>query len=269
MTAEADKVSGVSRLRVFNLPIANFIQGAAMADDIRVGHIDLSFHDATAREVERVLGAHGHRIARSAAPHEEMFQRMAVGDVDVLVSAWLPASHGAYLAPFEDEVRKVTVLYEPYCLWGVPDSVPEDAVAEVADLLRAPATERMERLIQGINPGAGISRFSEAIVQQYGLDAAGYQFKTGTEAECFGRFEDAVADGRWVVIPLWQPQWLHHRYRIRELREPRGLLGGRDQATLLVRLDAEERIGAAALDELAKLHLGNARVSELDDLLQR
>jgi glycine betaine/proline transport system substrate-binding protein len=126
----------------------------------------------------------------------------------------------------------------------------------------------MERLIQGINPGAGISRFSKTIVEQYGLDAAAYNFETGTEAQCFGRFMDAVADTRWVVIPLWQPQWLHHRYRIRELDEPKGLLGGTDQATLIVRRDAEQRIGAAALAELAQLHLGNARVSELDDLLQ-
>jgi glycine betaine/proline transport system substrate-binding protein len=88
------------------------------------------------------------------------------------------------------------------------------------------------------------------MVVEYGLGAAGYEFGTGTEAQCFGRFVDAAADRRWVLIPLWQPQWLHHRYRIRELREPKGLLGGNDQATLIVRKDAEERIGAAALAEL-------------------
>jgi glycine betaine/proline transport system substrate-binding protein len=87
----------------------------------------------------------------------------------------------------------------------------------------------------------------------------------------FGRFIEAVAAGRRVVIPLWHPQWLHHRYRIRELRDPKGLPGGRDQATLIVRKEAEPRIGAAALAELAELeglHLGNTRVSELDDRLQ-
>ncbi|QNI10016.1 glycine betaine ABC transporter substrate-binding protein [Mycobacterium kubicae] len=240
-----------------------------MSEPVRVGHIDLSFHDAAAHEVENVLVAHGHRIERSAAPHEDMFRRLGSGEVDVLVAAWLPDSHGAYLAPFREQVREVAVLYEPYCLWGVPDYVPVQAVAEVADLLRAPALQHMERLIQGINPGAGISRFSTAIVSQYGLHAAGYRFETGTQAQCFGRFVDAVAERRWVVIPLWQPQWLHHRYQIRELEEPKGLLGGTDQATVLVRRDAEQRIGTAALTELAALHLGNAKVSELDDRLQR
>lgn len=236
---------------------------------IRVGHIDLSFHDASAREVERVLVAHGHVIERSTAPHEEMFRRMQRREVDVLVSAWLPASHGSYLAPFEDEVRKVTILYEPYCIWGVPDFVPEGAVASVTDLLKAPVLEKMDRLIQGINPGAGISRFSKAIVDQYGLSTVGYHFETGSEDDCFGRFERAVAAGAWVVIPLWHPQFLHNRYQIRALREPKGLLGGVDQATLIVRRDAEELIGEAALDALSKLRLGNARVSELDDALRQ
>jgi glycine betaine/proline transport system substrate-binding protein len=236
---------------------------------IRVGHIDLGFHDASALEVEAVLKRHGHEIERSAAPHEEMFRRMGRGEIDMLVSAWLPASHGGYLEPFEEDVRKITVLYEPYCIWGVPSYVPETVVATVSDLLRPHALDRMDRLIQGINPGAGISRFSEAIVEQYGLAAAGYHFETGTEAECFDRFEAAVAEKRWVIIPLWHPQYLHARYEIRALAEPRGLLGGTDQATLIVRKDAEEKVGTTALDELSKMHLGNARVSELEDVLVR
>jgi glycine betaine/proline transport system substrate-binding protein len=238
-----------------------------MGNVVRVGHIDLSFHDASALEVETILRQYGCRIERSAAPHEEMFERIRHGAIDMLVSAWLPASHGRYLEPFEHEVRKLTVLYEPYCIWGVPDYVPAE-VAGVVDLLNPEVLDRMERLIQGINPGAGISRFSAAIIEQYGLAAAGYHFETGSEQDCFGRFERAVADGRWVVIPLWHPQALHHRYRIRALDEPRGLLGGRDGATLIVRRDAEARIGEAALAELSRLHIGNSRVSALDDALR-
>jgi len=242
--------------------------GTKTSDVIRVGHIDLSFHDASAMEVDAILKAHGRLIERSAAPHEEMFRRMRRGEIDVLVSAWLPSSHGGYLQPFEDEVRKVTVLYEPYCIWGVPDYVPAE-VFGVADLLKPEISGRMEKLIQGINPGAGISRFSKAIVEQYGLAAAGYHFETGTEQDCFGRFERAVDDGRWVVIPLWYPQALHHRHKIRSLEEPKRLLGGTDKATLIVRHDAEARIGDAALAELSQLTIGNTRMSALDDTLRR
>ncbi len=239
-----------------------------MNEVIRVGHIDLSFHDAASRQVEAILGEHGHIVERSAAPHEEMFKRLGQGEIDILCSAWLPASHEKYLGPIESQVRKITVLYEPYCIWGVPDFVPAEDVESVADLSKEPALSRMERLIQGINPGAGISRFSKQIVEQYGLGAHGYHFETGSEPECFDRFEKAYAERRWIIVPLWHPQYLHHRYKIRELHEPKGLLGGVDKATLVIRRDAEARVSAAAMTELAKLHLGNAKVSELDDQLR-
>ena len=121
-----------------------------------------------------------------------MFRRYGAGDVDLLVSAWLPASHGGYLAPHETETLRLGVLYEPYCIWGVPDYVPIDAVASVEDLLRPDVAARMGKLVQGIHPGAGISRFSKAMIEAYGLSRAGYHFETRTEADCFDRFEAAV-----------------------------------------------------------------------------
>ncbi|GAB4394389.1 MAG: glycine betaine ABC transporter substrate-binding protein [Kiloniellaceae bacterium] len=236
---------------------------------LRVGHIDLSFHDASAIEVERILQRHGHVIERSAAPHEEMFRRLGRGEVDVLVSAWLPSSHGGYLAPMENEVTKITVLYEPFCIWGVPDYVPEETVSAVGDLMKEPAVSRMQKRIQGINPGAGISRFSQATLEQYRMADAGYSFHSGTEAECFDGFEKAYAAGRWLVIPLWHPQYLHNRYRIRALEEPLGLLGTTDAATLVIRNEAMKRVQAGALVELGRLYLGNQQVSALDDALHR
>lgn len=244
-------------------------KAAKSARSIRIGHIGLSFHEASAIEVRRVVEAHGHETTMRSGPHEAMFDLLGRGEIDLLVSAWLPASHGRYLTPIEAQVRKLGVLYRPYCIWGVPDYVPESEVASVADLLKPRALERMERLIQGINPGAGISRFSVEIVKSYGLDKANYAFKTGTEEACFGRFIDAVAEQRWVVVPLWHPQFLHNRYKIRALEEPRGLLGGVDDATLIVRRDAEPLLGDEAVRALNALSLGNERVSALDDALNQ
>ncbi|WP_444932801.1 glycine betaine ABC transporter substrate-binding protein [Microbulbifer sp. JTAC008] len=240
-----------------------------MDNSIRIGHIALSFHEASAREVAKVLEAHGHQTSFKSAPHEAAFQLLKNGEIDLLTSAWLPSSHEVYLNPILDQVEKVTVLYEPYCIWGVPDYVPEKAIASVDDLLSEPALTRMDRLIQGINPGAGISRFSAEMIHSYGLDKAGYEFRPGTEADCFNRFEDAVAQERWVVIPLWHPQFLHNRYTIRALKEPKGLLGTQDEATLIVRKDAKQKIGSAALSALSQLYIGNKKLSALEDALRK
>ncbi|WP_175252933.1 glycine betaine ABC transporter substrate-binding protein [Pseudomonas sp. BMW13] len=236
---------------------------------IRLGYIDLSFHAASAALVQRVLERHGYEVQVSAAPHEDMFRRFGAGAVDMLVSAWLPASHGDYLAPYAAQTRTLGVLYRPYCIWGVPDYVPVDAVQSVADLLRPEVATRMTRLIQGINPGAGISRFSRAIIQQYGLDRLGYHFENGTQADCFARYEQAHARREWCVVPLWHPQFLHHSHYIRPLDEPLGLLGGQDDATLIVSEPFARDMPAALLKELNCLSPGNAVISELDHMICR
>jgi len=95
----------------------------------------------------------------------------------------------------------------------------------------------MKHDIQGINPGAVITRFSIKMMGEYGLNAAGYRFHTGAEEDCFNAFEQAVVNMEWIVVPLWKPQFLHYRYNIHELREPKGLLEFVDRAVLLLRED--------------------------------
>jgi len=240
-----------------------------MKELIHIGHIGLSFHEASAIEVAKILKFHGHPVSFSSAPHEAAFDMLGKGEIDLLASAWLPSSHEVYLNPLLEQAEKLTVLYEPYCIWGVPDYIPESDVSEVSDLLREPALSQMSRLIQGINPGAGISRFSVEMILAYGLNDAGYGFRSGTEEDCFDRFEKAVAEQRWVVIPLWHPQFLHNRYKIRALTEPKGLLGTQDEATLIIRKDAKPKICEAALDELSQLYIGNQKLSALEDRLRQ
>ncbi|WNW12761.1 glycine betaine ABC transporter substrate-binding protein [Pseudomonas sp. DTU_2021_1001937_2_SI_NGA_ILE_001] len=236
---------------------------------IRLGHIDLSFHAASAALVHRVLERYGYEVEVRAAPHEAMFKLFGERQIDLLVSAWLPASHGAYLAACEVPYTCLTVLYQPYCIWGVPDYISVEDVASVADLLKRDVAALMNRRIQGINPGAGISRFSKAMVRAYGLDSLGYYFADGTEADCFNRFEASYARNEWFVVPLWHPQYLHHSYSIRALDEPLGLLGGTDEATLIATREQVQSMPEPLLAELAALRPGNAAISEIDFLIHR
>lgn len=235
----------------------------------RLGVIDLSFHHASAAVVAWLLRRHQVTVQVLAAPHEAMFRQLRDNTVDMVVSAWLPGSHQVYVEPMEDRLMALTSLYEPYALWGVPDYVPTEAVSSVSDLLKTEVSHRMIKLIQGIGPGAGISRFSREIMARYELGKSGYEFRNGTLQDCVDAFESAVETAQWVVVPLWQPQFLHQRHRIRALKEPLGLLQGCDQATLMVRRDAVERLPPKALAALRRMHLGNAAVTELDEMIGR
>ena len=236
---------------------------------IRIGHINLSFHAASAALVELIFKKYGWQVEMTSHPHEEMFKRYGRGEVDMLISAWLPASHDIYLSPYWDSTVKLATLYHPYCIWGVPDYVPVSDVASVEDLLRTNVLLKMEKRIQGINPGAGISRFSRTMVEEYQLSDAGYYFENGSEETCYSAFEQAVKEQRWLIVPLWHPQFLHHRYTIRALEEPKGLLGGQDEATLIASKSTTETFEPKLLAELEVLSPGNNVISELDYLICR
>ncbi|WP_210472734.1 glycine betaine ABC transporter substrate-binding protein [Vibrio crassostreae] len=231
-----------------------------------MGVTDLSFHRTTASLVANVLKAMGFEVERIFSPHQENFEKLKTGQVDMLSSAWLPSSHGIYKAGVE-EVEPLIELglhYEPYALWGVPDYVPEEAVSEIADLLKPEVADKMNAKIQGINPGAGITRFSIQMMKEYGLSGSGYEFFSGSEADCFDAFESAVANKEWVVVPLWKPQFLHYRYDIRELKDPKRLLGIVDRAVLLLRDDKKHLLSEEQIKTLDSLRFSNDIIAELD-----
>jgi glycine betaine/proline transport system substrate-binding protein len=125
----------------------------------------------------------------------------------------------------------------------------------------------MTLAVDGINPGAGISRFSARMIGEYGLDKLGYTFTPGTEEGFFSRVERGIADREWFVIPLWRPQYLNRLHDLRPLAEPKGLLGTVDAACPVVHQDALDRVHPDALARLDALYLGNAGVEELDSLI--
>lgn len=234
--------------------------------NITLGVTDLSFHRVTASLVTHVLQDLDFNVQRVYAPHEENFSHLRQGKADLLSSAWLPSSHGIYKAQVEMQiaVTELGLHYAPYALWGVPSYIPKEAVNEISDLRKPDVIAKMRRDIQGINAGAGITRFSIQMMKEYKLSEAGYHFFSGTEQECFETFERAVANKQWVVVPLWKPQFLHHKYTVRELVEPKGLLGSVDRAVLLVRNDKKALFTSEQLARLDALHFSNSIVAELD-----
>ena len=234
-----------------------------------VGNIALTFHAAAAAVVKIVLEERGYVADEREAAHEDMFALLARGDVDVLVAAWLPASHGKYFDPLHTDVLRLGVLYRPYCIWGVPEYVSEDEVSSIADLARPEIARTFRPLIQGIGEGAGISRFSRAIIEQYELAPLGFHFKSGTLTDCVSAFESAVSKGERCVVPLWHPQFLHHTHKIRALKDPKRLLGDVDDAHVLVRKEAAKRMAKTDFGALAALTIGNGALAGMDHAINR
>jgi len=101
-------------------------------------------------------------------------------------------------------------------------------------------------------------------MDEYNLNDVGYKFYTGTDEDCFNAFEQAVANKEWVVVPLWKPQFVHHKYTIREIAEPKGLLGIVDRAVLLLRQDRSSYFTQDQINKLDSLRFSNEIIAALD-----
>ncbi|KAJ3008819.1 hypothetical protein HKX48_008326 [Thoreauomyces humboldtii] len=213
---------------------------------------------------QHVLERLGYAVEVQVDSHERMFQKQQNGEIDLLLG-WLETSHGRYLDAYRDRALVLpNAVYSPYCIWGVPDYIPESVVSSVEDLRKPGVRDVMQKCIRGINPGAGISRFSEKMIEEYGLYKDGYHFRSGTEEECFETFQRAVQKKKWLVIPLWHPQYLHHQNHIRALEDPRNLLGGVDDCRPILLTASIGKLTPEHIAILNRITIGNAAITEMD-----
>lgn len=263
---------------------------------IRQGRIDLSFHQVVGEVFSHVLSdprlfigtsksPPDVKVEVSSAPHADAFAILQNDETDILIG-WFDGSHGAYIEPFRNDVlvlgdarqegmAHTPAIYNPYCIWAVPWYVPEAIVPDVPSLADPSVAARFAvdesgntRTLQGINPGAGISRFSQEMIQSYDLASQGWQFKSGAQDDCFGKVARCIQKKEWFIVPLWHPQYLHAIYGLRALAEPKGLLRPVDDARLVLskkfmsKLTDDQK--AALLSVLGRVTLGNDAVTLMD-----
>ncbi len=246
--------------------IANSSATASNKSTIRMGVVGLSFYRVVGGVVQNVLGSLGYQVEITEGPHAEIFPTLGQGDLDMLVAVWLPSGHGPLFEEYGTKATTLDPLYENAgFFWGVPDYLPED-IQSIEDLTRPEVVEQMNQTIQGIGPGAGITRLSQEIMDRYNLETAGYEFRTGTEEDWVGAFEQGVTAENGVIIPLWQPQYLNQAYEIRRLDDPLNVFPEPDSCSLVVTQAFRDRLTSDTLETLNRISLGVDAVTEMDYL---
>lgn len=246
--------------------VANSFASNTDNSTVRMGVVGLSFYRVVGGVVQNVLKSLGYQVEITEGPHAEIFPVLGQGDLDMLVAVWLPTGHGPLFAEYGSDATALDPLYQVASFfWGVPDYLPED-IQSIEDLTRPEVAQQMNQVIQGIGPGAGITRLSQEVMTRYNLEAAGYEFRTGTEADWVGAFEQGVAAENGVIIPLWQPQYLNQAYEIRRLSDPLKVFPEPDSCSLVVTQTFRDRLFNNILETLNRITLGVDAVTEMDYL---
>ncbi|MDJ0388988.1 glycine betaine ABC transporter substrate-binding protein [Roseomonas sp. E05] len=168
-----------------------------------------------------------------------LYQGLTRGDVDAMLMCWLPQTHADYWKRVQGKVERLGVLYSGARLgWVVPKYVPESEVASIADLAKPEVRKKLNGRIQGIEPGAGLTRLSHKALEAYGLDE--YTLQEASEAAMLSVVDRAMRQDKWVVATSWSPHWMFGKYDLRYLADPKGALGGEEEVIALGRPKLKE-----------------------------
>lgn len=176
--------------------------------------------------IEDKLGRKVEVLPVSAAA---MWMAVASGDVDGMVTAWLPVTHGDYLKKVEGKVKDLGPLVGGARLgWAVPDYVPLKSIEE----LKANADKFKGKII-GIDPGSGLMKLSEKAMQEYGLNKL--TLVEGSGATMTAALDDAIRRKEWIVVTAWSPHWMFGRWKLHYLDDPKKVLGEEERIHTVVR----------------------------------
>ncbi|MGU3492641.1 glycine betaine ABC transporter substrate-binding protein [Xanthobacteraceae bacterium A53D] len=182
-----------------------------------------------------------------------LYQGVSRGNVDAMLMAWLPETHADYYARVKNRVVTLGTIYDGARLgWVVPAYIPESEIASIEDLKKPAVQEKLSGTVEGIDPGAGLTRLSQQALKDYGLD--GYKLQISSEAGMMTTISRADRDQKWFVATAWSPHWMFGKYKLRYLDDPKKTLGEAERVDILARKDFKADNPKVA-DFLSRMHL--------------
>lgn len=206
----------------------------------------------------------GHEVELVQTDVAPLYQGVGRGDLDVMMMAWLPQTHADYFAKVKDKVTTLGTVYDGAKLgWVVPAYVPEDAIASIEDLKKDDVKAKLKGRIEGIDPGAGLTRLSEQAVKDYGLD--GYKLQISSEAGMLTTVDRAIRKEEWFVATSWSPHWMFGKYELRYIDDPKGALGKAEHVDVIASKDFDkDNPEVAAFLSRMKLPIGDLEAAMFD-----
>ena len=181
---------------------------------------------------------------------DEMWQAVAEGQVDGMVSAWLPNTQKQYVQKYGDECVDLgpnlegarTGLVVPNITLGRQTAAtglrnkPYIKAESIADLSKY--ADKFHHMIVGIDPQAGVMHNAQKAIEAYGLDS--FRLVKGSEKSMTRALGRAISRQEWIVVTGWVPHWKFARWELKFLDDPKNVFGGKEHINTVVRQGLKE-----------------------------
>ncbi|GAB7022241.1 glycine betaine ABC transporter substrate-binding protein [Salidesulfovibrio brasiliensis] len=204
------------------------IPALASKGKVELAYVEWSSEVASTNVVKAVLedrlGYECEIIPVSVGP---MYAAVAAGDVDGMVSSWQPIQSANLERTKNELVNLGPNMVGVQSGLVVPEYVTIDSIAELKD-----AADKFDGEIIGIDPGAGVMQQAENAIEQYGLEDK-MELIDSTGAMMTAALKDSIRRNEWVVVTGWTPHWKWGTWKLKYLKDPKGVFGDPEDGSIL------------------------------------
>jgi len=188
---------------------------------------------ASTHVIEGVLERAGYEVELKETEPGTMWTGVATGDAEAHVAGWLPITSKAFADKHKGNyVDLGPNLNGTYLGLVVPDYVPIDSIEDLNQ-----HRDKFEGKIIGIDAGSGVNAHTEKAIKEYGLD---FELVSGSDAAMTAALEKAYKQKKWIVVTGWEPHWKFNKFKLKFLKDPKKVYGGKENIHTIVRKDLKQ-----------------------------
>ncbi|WP_300632561.1 glycine betaine ABC transporter substrate-binding protein [Pseudomonas sp.] len=192
---------------------------SADSKTLSIGYVD-GWSDSVATThvaAEVIKQKLGYDVKLQAVATGIMWQGVATGKLDAMLSAWLPVTHGEYWTKNKDKVVDYGPNFKDAKIGLI---VPEYVKAKSIEDLKTDTT--FKNKIVGIDAGSGVMLKTDEAIKQYGLD---YKLQASSGAAMIAELTRAEDKQDSIAVTGWVPHWMFAKWKLRFLDDPKGVYG--------------------------------------------
>lgn len=192
----------------------------ASAKEVSIGYVDGWSDSVATTNVAAIVIKEklGYDVKLQAVAAGIMWQGVATGKLDMMLSAWLPVTHGEYLAKNKDNVVNYGANFKDAKIGLiVPDYVKANSIEDLK------TDDSFKKKIVGIDAGSGVMIKTEQAIKDYGLD--GYKLQASSGAGMIAELTRAYPKQQSIAVTGWVPHWMFAKWKLKFLEDPKGVYG--------------------------------------------
>jgi len=201
--------------------------------EINLAYVAWDSEIASTNVIGQVLADVGYEVDLTQLDNAIMWEAVANGEADAMVSAWLPGTHAPQFENYSDEMDHLGPNLEGAKIGlVVPEYMDVDSIADL--------TDEADQTIAGIEAGAGVVAAAERAINEDYDNLEGWTVQTSSSGAMVQQLDDAIENEEEVIVTGWSPHWKFQSYDLKYLDDPEESFGGEETIDTFARQGLED-----------------------------